>query len=149
MTHRHTSRTVHTKIIDHVTHGKQVECRQQVPTVARGIIVVAVDAKNGQINAIMGIQIIHHTGFYGEPGVRRDPDAHGARSHTVAAHDLHRFVNGSSTGSVFVKQVAAEQDKVAPEAFGQVQDFFKGRKGVHACVVVVVVFIMIHDDDDG
>ena len=99
-------RRVRTKVIDHVTHGQQIQGGKQVSSISRGIVVIAVNTKDGQINGKIGVLIIDDTTPNGFTGIRRDLQSYGARSAAVATHNFHGLVQCPPTGPVFVKQVA-------------------------------------------
>jgi hypothetical protein len=137
-------RPTRTKVIDEIGHGQQIESCQQVAAVSGRIIVISVNGKEGQIDGVMRVLVIEvRGGKIGLGGVAQTLQADGIGTQTIASQDLHGLVQRASAGAVFVKEVARQEDHVGLVAFGQVEDFFKGRKGVHACVRVWCVCVCV------
>jgi len=133
-----------TKVVDQIGNGQQVERGEELAVgVATRVVVVAVDAKDGQIDGVKFVLIVRDVPASAAGSaeaakvlgrVAEDLNLDGVGAHAVPPQNLHRFVQAEARRTVVVEQIARDQHHIALVLFRQVQDLLERGEGILVCV---------------
>lgn len=127
-----------TKVVYEACVFKDGEGAQRLVTgLVRGIVVVAVDDEEGQVDVDVRVLIVGPSHIISTLSkVRVAPRQHfelnGAITHAVLAQEHHDVVHGSARRFVVVEDVAAVDPKVDALGTAEPQSFLKGEKAILA-----------------
>ena len=131
-------RLLSAKVIDVIGHGNEVESCEHLfaPWIATGIVVIPMNGEYGQVYAVVGIEVVDLSAVEISLGVAEQANLDGVGAHAVPAHNFHGLVHCVPTGAVLVEEISGDENHIAIEFLSQIEDLFKGREGVVACVMM-------------